>query len=309
MHDMNLPELGPSSIERLDAPESVVRRAQQALPSATEVYVLWEPYVTQLTQSGEMHRIIDSSAFSGYIVDTLVVSRELLAKDEPLVQSVLESYFIALNRYPTESALANQASPMAKLLIEDAKGSGAFLTEAQSNTLAKGISWRNTLDNFAHFGVQRGKVTHIEDVIQRLTRVLIASGSIDADPTAGEPTQLFNGKPIAELQTKNFYPGLVSERATATVELRSLTDSEWQSAQEVGTLKMPELVFGRGSDVLTERSQQILNELAETLNVWPRYYLLIKGGALVARRSRGKSNPGCPSSACCLRISTILGTA
>jgi outer membrane protein OmpA-like peptidoglycan-associated protein len=61
--------------------------------------------------------------------------------------------------------------------------------------------------------------------------------------------------------------------------LKELTDKQWGELVSIGTLSVPELVFSRGSSNLTERSQLILKELAERLQAWPQYYLMIRGNA------------------------------
>jgi outer membrane protein OmpA-like peptidoglycan-associated protein len=84
---------------------------------------------------------------------------------------------------------------------------------------------------------------------------------------------------MKQIMSRNFYPGVQSEIIREESMLKELTDKQWGELVSIGTLSVPELVFSRGSSNLTERSQLILKELAERLQAWPQYYLMIRGNA------------------------------
>ena len=47
----------------------------------------------------------------------------------------------------------------------------------------------------------------------------------------------------------------------------------------MGELNVGKLIFPRGSSRLTDTSGTVLDDLVNTLNSWPQYYLLVRGNA------------------------------
>jgi outer membrane protein OmpA-like peptidoglycan-associated protein len=164
-------------------------------------------------------------------------------------------------------------------MLQDAKLTKQNLTEEQAGRLVDGIQWKNTQENFAHFGLRAAAVVHIEDVLSRIATVLVSTGAIERDPVAGQYNRLFFDRPLANLQTREFHPELGSEQVREQAALSALTDEQWSRLVPVGTLSAPELIFARGSAVLTEQSRNVLDELAEKLKSWPQYYLTVRGSA------------------------------
>lgn len=272
MKDFDLKNVGAGSVETVSSPDQLMDRYRAATPATNEVYVTWEPFVSQILGNDQLHVLVDSSRFTGYIVDSLVVSRDFLLKNEPVVEAVLEAYFTALYAYREEEALL-------RLLLDDAKQTKQALTPDQAKRLVAGIQWKNTKDNFAHFGKQAGAVVHIEDILSRISDVLSKSGGGPAVGFDGRFNRFFFDRPIEKLQTRNFHPGLSSEAVRVEAKLKALTDEEWNQLETVGTLSVPELVFLRGSANLTDQSKRTLDDLFQKLQAWPQYYLMIRGNA------------------------------
>ena len=272
MHDFDLRRLGSNPFSNVDSPEKIIERYRKSTPASNEVFITWEPYVSQLLTNDQLHVLVDSSRFTGYIVDCLVVSRDFLLKNQPSVEAFLECYFRALYSMREKSSLI-------QLVLDDAKKTKLSLTKVQAERLVDGIEWKNTQENFAHLGLRPGALVHVEDMLSRITNVLVSTGAIDRDPTGGKFNQLFFDQPLASLQTRNFHPGLQNEKVREQAELVALTDDQWKSLVPVGTLSVPELVFARGSSSLTEQSRMVLDELAEKLKSWPQYYLHVRGSA------------------------------
>ncbi|XZE22501.1 phosphate ABC transporter substrate-binding/OmpA family protein [Pirellulaceae bacterium SH449] len=269
MKDFDLANLAPDPFRRVDSPEKIMASYQVAAPTTDEVYVTWEPFVSQLLENPAMHVIVDSSKFTGYIVDSLVVSRDYLVKQPQVVEQVLESYFRSMNAFRDPTKLK-------QLVLDDAKRTGTKLTDVQADRLLAGIRWKNTLENYAHFGLREDRVVHIEDMIARIMSVLMATKGIDRDPTGGQYPKLFFDKALAKLKSGNFLP---DELVRSDGELVELTEDQWGSLTPVGTLSVPELVFARGTARLTEASKQTLDELAKKLLTWPAYYIKVEGNA------------------------------
>lgn len=274
MRDLQWDQVGSQALSYVPSEKELVARYRAAVPGGNEVFVTWEPVVSELLVNDQLYVLADSQNPSGYIVDALVVSRDYLFKDEPTVRQVLESYFRALYAL-------NEAGELQDLIVRDAQASGSKLTTDQAKKLVDGILWKNTQENYAHFGLAEGKagVAHIERLIDRIMQVLLKTGGLAADPTDGNSEKLFNERPLAEMKASGFHPGLAIEEVRSEAALKPLDDAQWQQLVPVGTLSVPPLIFARGTSILTERSQRLLDELVGTLESWPQYYVLIRGNA------------------------------
>jgi outer membrane protein OmpA-like peptidoglycan-associated protein len=272
MQDFGLNRIDPKAITPVASPDEVMNRYKKADPQTNEVYVVWEPYVSEMLENDGLHVLTDSSKFTGYIVDTLVVNRDFLLKHEPVVELVLECYFTSLFAF-------RESSKLTQLMLDDAKRTKLSLEPKQAEKMIQGIQWKNTQENFAHFGLRQGAIVHIENVLERIAKVLKSTGAIDREPADGKWTRLYFDRPMKQLMTRNFYPGVQSESIREEMVLKELTDDQWVRLATVGTLSVPELVFSRGSSNLSERSRAILDELSTKLQAWPQYYLMIKGNA------------------------------
>lgn len=273
MHDFQLDQIKESSLSRVGSEKEVLTRYKRATPQSREVFVTWEPVVSQLLENDQLHVLIDSSAQSGTIVDALVVSRDYLIKNEPVVRSVLECYFRALYAYSDRAQLI-------QLVRRDAQELGSQLTAEQATRLVDGIVWKNTQENLAHFGLRSAAVTHVEDMIDRIKRILLQTGGLQADPTGGESSKLFFEQAWRELQAAGFHPGVSLEEIREDVELPALSDAQWIALVPVGTAQVPPLIYARGTARLTDSSRVKLEELVLNLKSWPNYYLQVRGNAL-----------------------------
>lgn len=247
----------------------VFDRYRAARPTDKLAYVVWEPVVTQMLQNDNLHVLVDSSRFPSAIVDVLVVSDDFITKNRETVAAVVQAYLKANYQYRQEAARI-------ELVTSDASGAGTKLTEAEASRLVSGVWWKNTQENLAHFGIRTGTdLPHLEDMIAGVTRVLLESGSLKADPTDGNPNYLYNDSIMRDLA--DFHPGVDAETIRG-IEMPSLTRDQWNSLVEVGTARTPSLVFARGMARLTQRSRSILDELASTLQT-TRYYVIVRGNA------------------------------
>ncbi len=272
MSHFNLNNLGRSPFETANDAEAVYKAYRKSNHTDPKAYVLWEPYVSKVLENPNTHIVADSSQFRGYIVDVLVVNRDYLLKNREVVQDVLSTYFRSAYKYRDN---------MVQLVLDDATRTGAPITQQQAENLTKGIWWKNTQENFAHFGLQSGdSIQLLEDMINQISNVLMSTGAISNDPTGGQATKLFYDDVIRELQTSNFHPGLSSEVVRDDrIQLPALNDQQWSQLVPVGTLDVPKLVFGRGTDRLTGSSNATLDRLVQTLNSLPQAYVLVTGNA------------------------------
>ncbi len=269
----------PQSIAGVPNEKELLARYRKATPGGNEVFVTWEPVVSDLLKNDQMKVVFDSNEQTGYIVDALVVSRDYLIKNEPAVRSVLECYFRTLYALNNEATAGSDARTKLKDLIRsDAQEAGLTLEKEQVERLVKGIVWKHTQDNFAHFGLG-GTATHIEDLIDRVRRVLVDTKGLESDPTQGDSSRLFSPKALRDLQSSGFHAGSSPEVVHGDKPLVALSEEQWKGLSHVATLQIPPLVFARGTSTLTGRSEVILDDLVEMLNSFPLYYLTIAGNA------------------------------
>ncbi len=114
MQDFDLSRVASGSMERVSSPKELMSVYRQSTPASDKVFVVWEPFVSELLRNDQMHVLVDSSRFTGYIVDTLVVSRDFVLKHEEDLVVILQAYFRALYAY-------RDAAKMKAWLIADAK--------------------------------------------------------------------------------------------------------------------------------------------------------------------------------------------
>lgn len=247
----------------------VYRKSNQ---NQKQVYVLWEPWVSKILDNDNVHVIVDSSRFSGYIMDVIVADRDYLFKNPQIVRTFMECYFHSLYKYRDD---------LPKLLLADSKLTGNPLSEKEAKRIVEGVWFKNTSDNYAQMGlVNKGSLLHIEDMLANITRVLVSTKSIASDPTGGKTNLLYYDGVLKGLAESNFHPGVSPEEIRKeNVNLAALTEKQWGELVPIGQLEVPPLVFARGGASLTDSSTLVLTELVEKLKTWPQAYILIKGNA------------------------------
>lgn len=267
-----LDKVSNKSIVSVKSGDELLKRFRAAKPTGTEVFITWEPFVSQIRSDQATHVLLDTSRQSGYIVDAVVVSREYLLKNEPVVRQVLEAYFRTLYGYSDKAKLA-------ELILSDATAMGTPIAQEQAPRLVEGIQWKNSQENFAHFGLVSASVAPVESMIDRIKRVLIETRGLPQDPTEGDSGRLFYDRVLREMHASGFHPGLTAEQIRGDAPLPDLSDAQWEKLVSVGTLSSPPLIFARGQASLTEASQLVLDELVATLQSWPAYYVKVVGNS------------------------------
>ncbi|MCP4709395.1 MAG: OmpA family protein [Planctomycetes bacterium] len=283
--DLNLPNLPKKWIIGAEGAEDVYQRFRKASTSEPRAYVLWEPYVSQALADPEVHILLGSKDVKGYIVDVLVAQREFLRDQPELVEKVVKAYL--------RSAYSYQSN-MVALVIEDAKSLGENLKKEHAENVVKGIQWKNTLENYAHFRLlsrqESGGLENFEDIILKILRILTLTGVIDQEQADSiNSSNLFYDKILENLQASNFHPGQkIGLIAGSTVELDAvrgeqelpaLEDEEWDKLLPVGQMRVKDIAFRRGTAELNIQSKRDLEELAVSLKSMPRYYLVVVGNA------------------------------
>lgn len=286
--DFSLPNIPDQWWIEADGAEDVFRQFRRASKTEKRAYVLWEPYVSKSLEISGAHLLMDSSKLKSIIVDVLVAERNYLSEHGDLVRKVIEAYLRAnyeQNRKP---------NGMQALVREDAQNNGAErLTAAQAEKLVGGIEWKNTQENYAHFGLLPSGETHglmyLGDIITNIANILSKTGAVSGNPVEGKSHTLFYDRTLREMQAAGFHPGkklniiananLTPEQVRAAAALPALTDQQWDALNEVAKVRIPPISFARGTNRLNLQSTRYLDELCGKLPTWPRYYLRVTGHA------------------------------
>lgn len=271
MAHFELNQLGANPFEFVNGANEVWNTYKKTGANEKKVYAVWEPYVSKMLDNPEYHVLVDSGKFRGYIADVWVVQRSFLLKNEEVVEGVVKAYFTTVFKHRND---------MTAMVAEDAKQLGDPLKPEQAERLVKGVWWKNTQENYGHFGFTSGHgLQHIESICINITSVLQKTGAINGDPSNGQPNLWYYDKIMRRMFDGGWYPGFGQESVREEKSLLLLTDEEWAALRPIGTLQVPRLVFARGTAQLTELSFQTMDELVEKLKTWPQYYLLIRGNA------------------------------
>ncbi|MFA6011401.1 MAG: phosphate ABC transporter substrate-binding/OmpA family protein [Desulfobacteraceae bacterium] len=284
----NLPLLPEKWLITAEGSKDVYKEFIKADKKDKRAYVLWEPYVSKALKDKDAHVILDSSKLKGYIVDVLVVERNFLKDNHDLVKSVVSSYLKSAHAY-------SQSRPdMEKLVVEDAGLTGSESLDADTAArMVDRIEWKNTRENYSHFGLEDGSAQGImtmEEMIGNIRDVLVKTGALSGNPIDGQEHTLFHNKILGDLKASDFHPGKkmdviqglgpsVSdlEAARQTPRLGSLDDKAWAALVPVGSLKIEPIMFARGTARLNIKSERDLDDLARRLQSFPGYYLKVIG--------------------------------
>jgi hypothetical protein len=268
---LELTKVPGSSFVPADGPDDVVKQFKDASPKDPKVFVLWEPYISQVLKDyPDAHRIADSSRFNGYIVDVLVAQKDYLKKHPDEVQAVVEAYLESL---PSQRTMRG----MTKLVLEDSRRLVAkkkqvpLLTEEDAEKVVQGIWWKTARENYAHFGLVPGTPLGVpetvDDMIKNISSVLIQTKAL----TKMMPAEQFVDKDIStKLQQMDFVP---RDRTWA----RTAGD-QWLKLRPVHKVGFEKIPFGRRSDVPDDDDvKAILQKAIDLMKANPNYYLEIQG--------------------------------
>ncbi|MEL6543501.1 MAG: phosphate ABC transporter substrate-binding/OmpA family protein [Myxococcota bacterium] len=287
---LSLPKLPNDWLDEEDGAEKVFKKLQTADGKERGyAYVLWEPFVSKAVDDGQVHVLLDSSKMKGYIVDVLVANREFLRDNPETVAAVIQSYMRAAWSYD------QQPGGMVKLVQEDAQAGGEPLSKDEAQNIVDGVQWKNTLENYTHFGVIEDsafKLDTMEDIISKIADVLVRTDALDENPIEGKESTLYYKGFLENMQAAGFHPGKKIEildgvgpdtddldQVRTAVTLPPLSDDEWQSLKTVASMRVEPIGFRRGTSEISEFSQAELDALSRRFNSLPTYYMRVVGNA------------------------------
>jgi len=290
INKFSLPSLPSNWLKKANAPESVYKILKSTKPNEPKAFVLWEPYVSQALSLDGVHVLLDSSKLKGYIVDVLLAERRFLSQNPDQVQAIIEAYLRARHDY------SQRPEGLVNLLIEDSKKHGQTLKRDEAKSLVRGIEWRNTMENYAHFGVASRKEAKdsesLDDMIAKIINVLDKTDAISSDPLAGNFGQIYYDGILRSLYADKFHPSVSSSdlddidlgggtavlpAVRSQAKLTALDKANWKKLKTVATMRIKPIRFGRGNSRIQRNSQRSLITLVDDLNSFPHWYLRITG--------------------------------
>jgi len=176
-----------------------------------------------------------------------------------VVKKIIRAYLETLNE---------QQQDRPKWLREDDK----TLTADQAITVDKGIRWKNTAENFAHFGLPGNgsiKVEPVEKMLERTTRFLFRCEAISNQP---DIKALFDPTIMKEVRE-----GWISPKDIVRVVPPPTVRRE--DCEPIADKKFDPVEFQTGSDEIPELHLLDLRDLAAELKNNPSSYLEIRGQA------------------------------
>jgi ABC-type nitrate/sulfonate/bicarbonate transport system substrate-binding protein len=269
--------------ENATGAQDVYERLKKADRTKKQAFALWEPWVSRALEDPAVHKVFDSSQVSGYIVDVLVAERTLLRDRPELARAVVAAWLTTLHE-------VHEADGLSALVQTDSRVTGDPLTTDQAGRVARGIRWRNTLENYAYFGIvpaERAGVVRLDDAIGNIADVVHRTGATPVDPIGDRAATLFFPDVLRGLHDADFHPGKAGGSHLGTADLRAalpvgqaappLSEDEWRALTPVGAMSVPPISFGRGSANLNVQSRRELDALGRRLRALPTFYVTVVG--------------------------------
>ena len=290
INKFSLPSLPADWSQAADGAEAVYKKLKSTNPTDPKAFVLWEPYVSKALALDGVHILLDSSKLKGYIVDVLVAERRFLSEYPDQVQAVAEAYLRARHDY------SQQPDGLLSLLVEDSKKYGDPLKREAANSLVKGIEWRNTMENYAHFGLATGQEAKgselLDDMMTKIINVLTTTDAIPSDPLTGKYNEIYYDGTLRSLYVGKFHPGMAASNlvdidlgiesealpeARSEKQLAVLSNQDWKQLKPVATMKVKPIQFGRGNARIQRNSERALANLTGDLKSFPHWYIRVVG--------------------------------
>ena len=226
--------------------------------------VLWEPFTSRaLREITGSKRLLDTAEARGLVLDVMVASRNVMAREPALADAVTKAYFVALHHYlnhPAELKSLAQAYSGQPASVVDEMLSGIRFVSLDENR----SDW---------FGIASTGSARINDSLQAVSDILVRSGDFSADPLAGNPYALLNSRVLAGMVN---VPELEPVSALPlTKPFTAFSDAQWNALPTTGTLLDDPINFAVGQADLDEDSQTLLREAARRLVYYPGQRVMV----------------------------------
>lgn len=241
-----------------------------------EAAVLWEPETSSASKQIPGARVLLSTReMVDFIIDVVVMSRQLVVEKPDLAARFCRHYFSALRYYTSDR------TRMAEAIARDAE-----VTDDVGRTILEGINFVNLVDNgFRWFGVGG------PDAREKMSRIVAETVAIQKDHlpegTLADPFEILNTS-VLEAASKRTVPEALARKfktrppvakptPKAAVTFEEITDDDWSRARVVGTLDVAPIYFSSGSTEMSPRDRRLLDRVASKLSHYPRFRLRVVG--------------------------------
>ena len=238
-----------------------------------DVAVLWEPEVSKALNDDDFVRLLGTEDTQQLVVDILIAGHKTLKRDENMISSFMKAYFKTLKYYRD-----NQDD-----FIKDIKRH-YDIDKKTANNLLTGVKWASLTENAEHwFGVtQAGYVEEaLVDTIDSAVDILLESDDFSRNPIPNSDSyRLLNSRYIDAMYRSFANAGgfTVKGSSNNTVSRFSqLSDSQWNSLKEVGSLKIRKITFASGTSDLTSEGKHQVDQLTKDLNHYPNFRVEVRG--------------------------------
>ena len=235
-----------------------------------DVFVLWEPDLSEALKIPGTKYIWGSDKFSGYILDVIVFRRDYIRKNKNIVKKFLNTYFRTMKIY------SNNRNKM----VDDMKKSTGHKKSIIEEILKK-IEWYDLWENCQlefDIKINKGSKTKegLVNTIIACTDIMIRSGRFKTDPLEGNPYRITNKSVLKELskgQIRSF-----GGNKGKQIEFSPLDNSAWSDLEEIGTFRVEPITFQKWNNKLTEEGKEKLDKIAVLLETnYPEYRIIIRG--------------------------------
>ena len=222
------------------------------------VAVLWEPYVTEARKQGYTI-VLSSQDAPKSIVDVIVASDRAIKSQPEVISQFLEAYYRVIDANVREPSFLKQQ------IAEDGN-----LSPSQALSVLRGIDFFTSVEakNWMEDGTLTARINSI-------AATLVLTGRMNQVPS--NPQELFasqfvdraanNTETLIELiRVDN--PEIAARLAgkQTAIPTPQISPSQLEQAPGIGNLKVKgEVLFSSSSAALSERSQEILDNLAQEI--------------------------------------------
>ncbi|MCB1052394.1 MAG: OmpA family protein [Acidobacteria bacterium] len=235
-----------------------------------DVFVMWEPDLSKAKKLPGIHDLWGSDRFSGYIIDVLIVHRDVVQNRKEAVATLLKHYFRTLKVY---------ANNREKML--DEMGRSTDLKKSLLDETVKKIEWYDLFENARlQFGLPGKTGETVNDglisAILANTDVLVRTKRLSKDPLAGNPYLITQSSFLEHLQGLEVTDPV--KASNANISFDPLSDEEWNQMRQVGVFRVEPITFQSWNNLLTQDGKDTVDRIATLLrNNYPQYRILVRG--------------------------------
>ncbi len=262
---------GNCAVVRLGGSKEVYSLAKKAQKdkSLGNLFLLWEPEVSQAQEKLGMKKVWSSEKFRNYIVDVFVFSQKSILRDEKEVNTILKTYYEVVEYYNSHD---EERFKMIKI--------DAGTSKSETESLIKNIRLYTLHDNALQlFGINTANNAGLnidEGIVNSIYAWNNVHHSVGIDAEVEDPYSIINSSFIEGLIRSG--GAVVGSTTGKNITFDALKDKAWGNMTEAGNLRVQDIPFQAGTSELQFQAEEIINEVAMLItNNYPGYRILIQG--------------------------------